>query len=207
MPRVLSICLVLVPCPLRAQALVVRLPSALQILTSGTADLELRPDRATLLNHGGNQRRSAIAGAATARQQREVRDSIRVIGVAIDPMSTASIEIHRRFLSRGEIKLPHISGSVAPNSVRVEIRIVDQSGAHHQFRVDQRGNGYWKATIHFFGFGGRSSTRVWPYDNEGYVRSRCHPSRLGVPLAEPSNFLLSRATSVLWRWAGCSRCV
>lgn len=130
MPRLLSICLVLVTFPLRAQAPVVPLPTAPQILTSGIAEVELRPDRATLVftveTRGAT---AAIAGAATARKQRAVIDSLRVMGVAADQMTTASIEIHPEYFSPGENKPPRVSGYLARNSLRVEVRNIDQTGA------------------------------------------------------------------------------
>jgi uncharacterized protein YggE len=101
-----------------------------QIVTSATAEVELKPDRATLVftveSRGAT---AANAGAETARKQRAILDTLRTFGIAADQMSTASIEIHPEFVYPGENKSPRVSGYVARNSLRVEVRNIEQTGA------------------------------------------------------------------------------
>lgn len=105
-------------------------PATPQIVTSATAEVELKPDRATLVFTVESRGSTAVdAGAETARKQRAVFDALRALGVAADQMSTASIEIHPEFIYPGENKPRRISGYVARNSLRVEVRNIDQTGA------------------------------------------------------------------------------
>ncbi len=66
-----------------------------QILTTASAEVELKPDRATLVftveSRGAT---AAKAGAETARKQRGVLDTLRAMGVGVDQLTTASIEIN-----------------------------------------------------------------------------------------------------------------
>jgi hypothetical protein len=100
-----------------------------QIVTSATAEVELKPDRATLVfaveSRGAT---AASAGGETARKQRAVYDTLRTLGVAAEQMSTASIEIHPEFIYPGENKPPRVSGYVARNALRVEVRNIEQTG-------------------------------------------------------------------------------
>jgi uncharacterized protein YggE len=124
--------ILLLAAPLTARAQGAPGPAAAipQIVTSATADVELKPDRATLVftveSRGAT---AANAGVETARKQRAVLDTLRVLGIAADQMSTASIEIHPEFVYPGENKPPRVSGYVARNSLRVEVRNIEQTGA------------------------------------------------------------------------------
>jgi uncharacterized protein len=124
--------ILLLTAPLTARAQVAPGPATAgpQIVTSATAEVELKPDRATLVftveSRGAT---AANAGAETARKQRAVLDTLRVLGIAADQMSTASIEIHPEFVYPGESKPPRVSGYVARNTLRVEIRTIEQTGA------------------------------------------------------------------------------
>ena len=104
--------------------------TAPQVTTSATADVELKPDRATLVFSVESRGASAAsAGAETARKQLEVLDTLRKLGVGADQMTTASIQISPEYVYPGENKPPRIAAYVARNAVRVEVRRIDLAGA------------------------------------------------------------------------------
>ena len=54
--------------------------------------------------------------------------ALRVRSIDADQMTTASIEIYPELAYSGENKPPRVTGYVARNSVRVEVRNIDQTG-------------------------------------------------------------------------------
>ena len=103
-------------------------PATPQITTSATAEAQLKPDRATLsFSVESRGTTAAIAGAETARRQRAVLDTLRALGVGADQMTTASIQINPEFAY--EAKLPRLTGYVARNMVRVEVRDIEKIGS------------------------------------------------------------------------------
>ena len=101
-----------------------------QVATAATADVELKPDRATVVfsveSRGST---AAAAGAETARKQRAVIEAIKAQGVGTDQVSTASLDLHPELVYPGENRPPRIAGYIARNSVRVEVRNIEQTGA------------------------------------------------------------------------------
>jgi uncharacterized protein YggE len=101
-----------------------------QIFTTATAEIELKPDRATLVftveSRGAT---AAKAGNETARKARAVLDTLRLLGVAADQLTTASVEISPEYVYPGQNQPPRVSGYVARNSVHVEILRLEQAGA------------------------------------------------------------------------------
>jgi uncharacterized protein YggE len=101
-----------------------------QIFTTATAEVELKPDRATLVftveSRGAT---AAKAGSETARKARAVLDTLRALGVAADQLTTASVEINPEYVYPGQNQPPRVSGYVARNSVRVEILRLEQAGS------------------------------------------------------------------------------
>jgi uncharacterized protein YggE len=101
-----------------------------QIFTTATAEIELKPDRATLVftveSRGAT---AAKAGNETARKARAVLDTLRMLGVAADQLTTASVEISPEYVYPGQNQPPRVSGYVARNSVHVEILRLEQAGA------------------------------------------------------------------------------
>ena len=98
-----------------------------QISASATAEVQLRPDRATLsFSVESRGATAAKAGAETSRRQRAVLDTLRALGVAADQMTTASIQINPE-ITYNE-KAPRVTGYVARNTVRVEVREIDKVG-------------------------------------------------------------------------------
>lgn len=116
----------LLPLALRAQA---GAPvAAPQIATSATAEVQLKPDRATLsFSVESRGPTAAAAGAETARRQRAVLDTLRALGIAQDQMTTANIQISPEFAY--DAKAPRLTGYVARNTVRVELREIGGIGA------------------------------------------------------------------------------
>jgi hypothetical protein len=100
-----------------------------QILTSATAEIELKPDRATVVftveSRGAT---AAKAGAETARKARAVLDTLRDLGIAAEQMTTARVEISPEYVYPGQNQPPRVSGYVARNSVVVQILQLDQTG-------------------------------------------------------------------------------
>ncbi len=102
--------------------------AAPQIATSATAEVQLKPDRATLsFSVESRGPTAATAGAETARRQRAVLDTLRALGIAQDQMTTANIQISPEFAY--DAKAPRLTGYVARNTVRVELRDIGMIGA------------------------------------------------------------------------------
>jgi uncharacterized protein YggE len=107
-----------------------RPPSA--IGTSATGEARYIPDRATI--SVGVQTRAVTAAKASADnaiKQRAVIDAIRVQGVAADQISTVnySLNAEQVYNPQAGDKAPKVTGYVATNTVRVEVKKVDQVGA------------------------------------------------------------------------------
>jgi len=108
----------------------VRPPS--EISTSATGEARYTPDRATISM--GVQTRAATAAKASADnaiKQRAVIDAIRATGVAPEQISTVnySLNADQQFNPQAGDRAPRVVGYIATNTVRVEVRKVDQVGA------------------------------------------------------------------------------
>ena len=114
--------------------------AAPQLSASATAEVQLKPDRASL-SFSVESRGSAAAkaGAETARKQRAVLDTLRALGIAIDQMTTASIEISPEFAY--DTKVPRLIGYVAINTVRVDVRDIEKIGALIDGALAKEANG------------------------------------------------------------------
>ncbi|MEO8881180.1 MAG: SIMPL domain-containing protein [Gemmatimonadaceae bacterium] len=102
------------------------------ISTSATGEARYIPDRATI--SVGVQTRAptaAKASADNAMKQRAVIDAIKAQGIAADQISTVnySLNAEQVYNPQAGDKAPKITGYVAMNTVRVEVRRVDQVGA------------------------------------------------------------------------------
>ncbi|MEP7064847.1 MAG: SIMPL domain-containing protein [Gemmatimonadota bacterium] len=116
--------------PVGAGPLPVRPPS--EISTSATGEARFVPDRATISM--GVQSRAVTAARASADnavKQRAVIDAIRAQGVAAEQISTVnySLNADQQFNPQAGDRAPKIVGYIATNTVRVEVRKVDQVGA------------------------------------------------------------------------------
>jgi uncharacterized protein YggE len=108
------------------------LPPVSQISTSATGEARYVPDRATISM--GVQTRATTAAKASAEnavKQRAVIDAIRAQGVAPEQISTVNYALNAEqdFNPQAGDKAPRVIGYVATNTVRVEVRKVDQVGA------------------------------------------------------------------------------
>lgn len=102
------------------------------ISTSATGEARYIPDRATISM--GVQTRALTAARASAEnavKQRAVIDAIKALGVAPDQISTENFNLNaeQAYNPQAGDKAPRITGYVATNTVRVEVKKVDQVGA------------------------------------------------------------------------------
>lgn len=134
-PRVL-VALALAAVPLAAQQPSGNGPMPMhpppEISTSATGEARYVPDRATISM--GVQTRAATAAKASADnaiKQRAVIDAIRAQGVAPEQISTVnySLNADQEFNPQAGDRAPKVVGYVATNTVRVEVRKIDQVGA------------------------------------------------------------------------------
>jgi uncharacterized protein len=107
-------------------------PRPPEIVASAQGEARVTPDRARILI--GVQTRAATAaqaGAANARKQRAVIDTLRALGIAPEQLSTAHYNVFPEQVynpERGD-KTPRITGYNVVNAVRVEVRKVDMVGS------------------------------------------------------------------------------
>jgi uncharacterized protein len=101
------------------------------ISTSATGEARYIPDRATISM--GVQTRALTAAKASADnavKQRAVIDAIKAQGIAADQISTVnySLNAEQVYNPQAGDKAPKITGYVATNTVRVEVKKVEQVG-------------------------------------------------------------------------------
>jgi uncharacterized protein len=102
-----------------------------EISTSATGEARYVPDRATIsMGVQTHAATAAKASADNAAKQRAVIDAIRAQGIAPEQISTVnySLNAEQEFNPQGD-RAPKVIGYVATNTVRVEVRKVDQVGA------------------------------------------------------------------------------
>jgi uncharacterized protein len=104
------------------------------IITSATGEARVTPDRAQIFV--GVQTRAATAaqaGADNARKTRAVIDAVKGRGIPAEQIGTSEYnlfpEYDHREQPRGAPQTPRVIGYVANNTVRVEVRRLDQVGA------------------------------------------------------------------------------
>jgi uncharacterized protein YggE len=105
-----------------------------QIVTSGQAEVKVTPDRATV--HVGMYTTAATAAAAAAennRKQTAIIDAIRALGIPAQQITTMNYNVHPEMRHdpqpRGGVSTPpKVVGYVVTNTVRVELRRIDQVG-------------------------------------------------------------------------------
>ncbi len=102
------------------------------ISTSATGEARYVPDRATI--SVGVQTRALTAARASADnavKQRAVIDAIHAQGIAADQISTVNYNLNAEQVYNPQAgdKAPKVTGYVATNTVRVEVKKVEQVGA------------------------------------------------------------------------------
>ena len=103
-----------------------------QISTSANGEVRYVPDRATIsLGVQTRALTAAKASADNASKQRAVIDAVRALGIAADQISTVNYTLNAEQVYNPQAgdKAPRITGYVATNTVRVEVKKIEQVGA------------------------------------------------------------------------------
>lgn len=100
------------------------------IVTSGTGEIRISPDRATLFI--GVQSRATTASAAgtdNARRQKAVLDTLKSLGVGADQLSTMNYNVSPEIVyPQTPGGSPKLTGYLVTNTVRAEVRRIDDVG-------------------------------------------------------------------------------
>jgi len=107
-------------------------PPISEISTSATGEARYVPDQATISI--GVQTRAATAAKASAEnavKQRAVIDALRAQGVAANQISTENygLNAEQSYNPQAGDRAPKVTGYVATNTVRVEVKKIEQVGA------------------------------------------------------------------------------
>lgn len=120
--------LTLVAAPAAAQGVAFP-PAPPAVVAIGRGEIRVTPDRATVMVAVETRgRTAAIAGAENARITRVTLDALRAQGLAADQLSTADYSVHPEQNWDERTRKPLITGYVARNTVRAEVRKMDQVG-------------------------------------------------------------------------------
>ena len=126
-------------CPVQGQQSTAIVP---QIITSGRGDVETKPDRASLEFTVETRAASATAAAVeNGRRQRAVLDTIQRLGIPVDQIQTASLQVTPEVVYPGSGQAPKVTGYIARNSVRVEVQKLDQIGSLVDAALGRGANG------------------------------------------------------------------
>lgn len=102
-----------------------------EVVTSAEGEAQVTPDRATIsIGVQTRARTAAEASAENARKQRAVLDTLRVLGIPREHLATADYNVYPEQVfnpERGD-NAPRITGYNVTNTVRVEVRKIDQIG-------------------------------------------------------------------------------
>lgn len=100
-----------------------------QIMTSGRGEVRVNPDRATLSLAVETRRLTASqASQENARLQRAVFDTLKAVGVAADQLSTSDFSVMPEQRWNQPRQQQELVGYVVRNTVRVQVRQLDQLG-------------------------------------------------------------------------------
>ena len=104
-------------------------PSAMppQIMVSGVGETRVTPDRA-IINIGVYSRAATAAAAAreNARKQQAIIDTVRALGIPREQISTTQFNVHPEMRHIPQSGRSEITGYAVNNTVRIEIRQLDQ---------------------------------------------------------------------------------
>jgi uncharacterized protein YggE len=104
-------------------------PQPPRIVTSGEAQVRVTPDRATILV--GVQTRgatAAAAGAANARTQKAILDTLKAMGLTADQLGTQSYSVNPELQYPPNGGTGRVTGYTVSNIVRVELKRIEQVG-------------------------------------------------------------------------------
>jgi uncharacterized protein YggE len=98
-----------------------------QIAVSGVGETRVTPDRA-IINIGVYSRATTAAAAAreNARKQQAIIDTVRALGVPREQISTTQFNVHPEMRHIPQSGRSEITGYAVNNTVRIEIRQLDQ---------------------------------------------------------------------------------
>jgi len=100
-----------------------------RIMTSGEGQTRATPDRATVLV--GVQTRAltaAVAGADNARRQKAILDTLKALGIPPDQLITQNYSVSPEIRYDPNGSSPKVTGYTVSNTVRVELKKMDQVG-------------------------------------------------------------------------------
>jgi uncharacterized protein len=98
-------------------------PAPAQIVTTGTGETRVTPDRATIFV--GVQSRAGTAAAASAdnaRRQRAILDTLHALGLGPDQLSTMNYNVNPDIQYNPNNQPPKVVGYTVTNTVRAEVR-------------------------------------------------------------------------------------
>jgi hypothetical protein len=113
---------------LRAQTQVDR-PQPPQIVTTGEGEVQITPDRAHIFVSVETRATTAAAAADdNARRQRAVLDKLRALGIPDAQLGTSGYNVQPEYQYDRNGGAPKVTGYVARNTIRADIRRLDQVG-------------------------------------------------------------------------------
>ena len=105
-------------------------PQPPRVVTSGEGQVRTSPDRATVLV--GVQTRSptaAVAAADNARRQKAILDTIKALGIPTEQLTTQNYSVAPEMRYDPNGAPPKVTGYTVSNTVRVELKRIDQVGS------------------------------------------------------------------------------
>jgi hypothetical protein len=99
-----------------------------QVVTTGTGEVQLSPDRATVIV--GVQSRATTVSQATAdnsRRQRAIIDTLRALGLGSDQINTVNFNVSPE-MQYPPNQSPRVTGYIVTNTVRASLRRVEDVG-------------------------------------------------------------------------------
>ena len=101
-----------------------------QITVSGEGEARAVPDRA-MITVGVQSRAAtaAAAAAASARKQAAILDTLRRLGFSPEQLTTANYNVSPEMQYDQQGQRPRVTGYVVSNTVRVDVRRLEQTGA------------------------------------------------------------------------------
>jgi uncharacterized protein YggE len=101
-----------------------------QIVTSGSGEARISPDRATIfIGVQTKAATAAVAAADNARRQRAILDTLKAAGLASEQLSTInySVSPEMQYSPNGATP-PRVTGYTVSNTVRADVRRLDDVG-------------------------------------------------------------------------------
>lgn len=105
-------------------------PGPPQVVTTGTGEVRVTPDRATVYIAVETRGETAAeAGAENARRQRATLDALRAAGLTAEQLSTVNYSVSPNYEHDPQGRTPpRLAGYVARNTIRADVRALDALG-------------------------------------------------------------------------------